>query len=101
MFTRFAIGDIQAGIIRPKVKFIFIRYLIFIYLVLITIQIHLLFVPLILLTLSYLVWSVTKNYHYVKKIGACFWLPVLQITSDLSVISGTLLGFLAKAYGLL
>src|SRR3989338_5886573 len=29
MFLRFAVGDIQAGIIRPQVKKLFIRYLIF------------------------------------------------------------------------
>lgn len=101
MFTRFAIGDIQAGVIRPKVKFIIIRYLVFVYMVLITFQIHAFLTPVALLTLTYLIWSVTKNYRYVNRIGAFFWLPVLQITSDISVIFGTLLGFLAKAYGLL
>ena len=101
MFTRFAIGDIQAGIIRPKVKFLFIRYLVLIYLILIAVQIPILFAPLGVIILTYLIWSVSKNFRYVNNIGAVFWLPVLQITADLSVIFGTIVGFLAKAYGLL
>jgi glycosyltransferase involved in cell wall biosynthesis len=101
MFTRFAIGDIQSGIIRPKVKLLFIRYLIFIYLILIAVQIPILWAPLGVTILAYLIWSVSKNFRYVNKIGAIFWLPVLQVTADVSVIFGTLVGFLAKAYGLL
>lgn len=39
----------------------------------------------------YLLWAVGKNYRYVHKPSALFYLPVLQITSDLAVISGAIL----------
>lgn len=100
MFTRFAIGDIQAGIIRPKVKILFLRYAIFVYLLLLTFQMPFMTIPLLILMLIYLIWAIIKNYRYVKRFSAIFWLPILQITSDLSVIFGTLVGFLAKANGL-
>jgi glycosyltransferase involved in cell wall biosynthesis len=100
MFTRFAIGDIQAGIIRPKVKLLFFRYGLFLYLVLLSFQIHVVALALLLLVIMYGIWSIVKNFRYVKKISALFWLPVLQITSDLCVIFGSLIGFLAKAHGL-
>jgi cellulose synthase/poly-beta-1,6-N-acetylglucosamine synthase-like glycosyltransferase len=101
MFTRFAIGDIQAGLIRPRIKFLFMRYLLFIYLVMLTIQIHTLFWPLLAITFAYFIWSIAKNYKYIKKMGAIFWLPVLQVTADFSVMFGTLVGFISKAFGLL
>ena len=89
MFLRFAIGDIQAGILRPKVKLIFIRYYAFFFLFFI----HPLFA---LLAIPYLIWSIAKNYRYVRDLRAIFWLPVLQITSDLCVIFGTIMGALSK-----
>jgi len=89
MFLRFAIGDIQAGILRPKVKLIFLRYYAFFFLFFI----HPAFT---LLTIPYIVWSITKNYRYVRDLRAVFWLPVLQITSDLCVIFGTIMGALSK-----
>jgi hypothetical protein len=70
-------------------------------LILIAVQISILWAPLGVAILAYLIWSVSKNFRYVNKIGAVFWLPVLQVTADLSVIFGTIVGFLAKAYGLL
>ena len=96
MFTRFAIGDIQAGIIRPQVKLLAIRYFIFIYLFFLSLQIHILFAPLLTLSLCYLVWSILKNYRYVQDFRALFWLPILQITADLSVLFGSLLGLLSR-----
>ncbi|MEK7154754.1 MAG: glycosyltransferase [Patescibacteria group bacterium] len=89
MFLRFAIGDIQAGILRPKVKLIFIRYYAFFFLFFLN---HL----VILISIPYFIWSIAKNYRYVKDIRAVFWLPVLQITSDLCVIFGTIMGALSK-----
>ena len=89
MFTRFAIGDIQAGILRPQVKILAIRYLAFIYLFFLT--------PYVLVLVPvYLVWSILKNYKYVRDPRAIFWLPVLQITADLSVLFGSLVGLISK-----
>ena len=100
MFTRFAIGDVQAGIIRPKVKMLFLRYLIFIYLFSLAFQSPTLFFPLSLVAVLYVLWSINKNFRYVRHPLAFFWFPVLQITADMSVMFGTLVGLLAKLYGL-
>lgn len=89
MFLRFAISDINAGILRPKVKLIFVRYYAFFFFFFIHPAFSLLAIP-------YLVWSVAKNYRYINDIRAVFWLPVLQITSDLCVIFGTIMGVLSK-----
>lgn len=84
MFFNFAKGDIRAGIFRPKVKLLILRYILFFSLILI----NKLF---IFLTIPYLIWAIWKNYRYVKKPGAPFWLPILQISSDMAIICGTLL----------
>lgn len=99
MFTRFAIGDVQAGILRPQVKNLFIRYAITIYLFFLSLELNFLFFVFATLLLCYFAYSIIKNYRYVRDIRAVFWLPVLQITCDLSVISGSLIGFMSKAYG--
>ena len=100
MFARFAIGDVQSKIIRPKVKFLFLRYLIFTYFFMLCLQIRILFIPLGIVCLVYLGWSIVKNYRYVRHPLAFFWLPVLQLTADISVMFGTMVGFMAKANGL-
>jgi cellulose synthase/poly-beta-1,6-N-acetylglucosamine synthase-like glycosyltransferase len=100
MFTRFAIGDIQAGIIRPKVKVLVIRYAIFAYLCLLALQLKFLLWVIAAIVLLYFAWSVWKNYRYVNHPSAFFWLPVLQVTADISVLFGSLVGLLAKANGL-
>lgn len=99
MFTRFAIGDIQAGIFRPQVKRLLIRYAVALYVFFLAIEIRFLFIPLAAALLIYLIWSIVKNYHYARDFRAFYWLPVLQITCDLSVISGTMIGYMSKAYG--
>ncbi len=100
MFTRFAIGDVQSKIIRPKVKLLFIRYLIFVYFFMLCLQIKILFIPLGIICLMYLSWSIVKNYRYVRHPMAFIWLPVLQLTADISVIFGSMVGFMAKINGL-
>lgn len=99
MFTRFAIGDIQAGIFRPQVKKLMIRYAIATYLFFLALEWHFLFVLFVTLLLCYFAYSILKNYRYVRDIRAFFWLPVLQLSADLSVLSGTLIGYMSKAYG--
>lgn len=89
MFLNFAIGDTQAGIIRPKVKALAVRYYLFFFLVFITPFTWILLIP-------YLVWAIGKNYRYVKDIRAVFWLPVLQILSDIMVLFGSIVGLLSR-----
>ena len=102
MFTRFAIGDIQAGIFRPKVKLLVIRYLValFIFFLLLEINLSTSIIYLISSIILYSLWSIVKNYRYVQNSAAFFWLPVLQFTADLSVLFGTVIGLLSKSYGI-
>jgi len=89
MWLRFAIGDVQAGIFRPKVKLIFIRYYLFFFLIFVNYRFGLLVIP-------YLMWSIFKNFKYVRNIRALYWLPVLQLTADTMVIFGTIMGLLSQ-----
>ena len=95
MFFRFALGDAQANIFREKVIFIFLRYILAIYLILLSfiMQSVLLNAVIVICFLSYIIWSVWKNYRYVGNLRAIFYLPLLQFTSDFAVIIGTTLGF--------
>ncbi len=89
MFMRFAIGDAQAGILRPKVKLLALRYYLFFFLIFIN---H----WFVLLAIPYVIWSIFKNFKYVKDLRALYWLPVLQISSDIMVLFGTIVGLLSK-----
>ena len=88
MFYRFAKGDAQARIFRPKVVLIFIRYFIF---VLCLIFITSLFYLLLSL---YIIYTIMKNYKYVQDLHALYILPLLQFTSDIAVIRGTIEGLI-------
>lgn len=96
MIYRFALGDAQAKLRRLKVLGIFLRYLVFVSLILSSVlfsSLSLLFVFVLLFTL-YLIWSIAKNFRYVKHYKVFFWLPILQITSDFAVMSGTIKGMI-------
>ena len=96
MFSRFAFGDAEAGIWRPKVLLLFARYLIGSSLLLFSV-LHRSFMLIVLVGISlilYLLWSLWKNYRYVKNSQAFLILPLLQLTSDMAVLAGTVLAFL-------
>lgn len=94
MFYRFAKGDVESKIIRPKVVLIFLRYLIGLFLIIfyITFKSQVILNILYLMLFLYILWSIIKNYKYVKKIGAILFLPLLQIESDIAVMLGTIRG---------
>ncbi len=100
-FFRFALGDSQAGIFRGKVVIIFFRYLLGISLLFFSIVYKNMFgfSLLLIAVLLYLLWAIGKNYAYVKHPKAVFWLPVLQVTSDLAVFWGTLIGSTQRLTG--
>lgn len=82
----YASGDIQARY-RPHLKKIisvFIRYLVFAGLP-----------PLFLL---YLLVPVIKHYHHVNHPLAIFYLPLLQITSDIGIMLGSLYGLFKSSH---
>ena len=85
MIYRFARGDSQAGLRRKKVLTVYLRYLLGV--------ICLVFPFLIF---AYFLWSIKKNYRYVKHWLAFLYLPLLQITADLAVMTGSLRGFFKK-----
>lgn len=94
MFFRFARGDAQAMIIRKKVILIFARYIVAALLLYIFFQSQnlLYLITIISLGILYCIWSILKNYRYVKKYQAIFILPVLQLVSDVAVLVGTTVG---------
>ena len=54
----------------------------------------------VLLPVLYIVWSVSKSYKYINRIEAFFWLPVIQIVSDVAVLAGTVGGLIRLTLGL-
>jgi len=91
-----AVGDAKASIIRIKVKLLFVRYLIIFGLLSLWLETAwpLLGVGLLSCILLYLIWSVYKNYRYTQK--GWYWLPVLQVTSDIMIMGGTVLGWINR-----
>lgn len=98
MFYRFAKGDSESRILRPKVILIFVRY--FVCLILLSLFFFLrsygILNALYIMLFLYALWSIFKNYKYVKDIGAIFYLPLLQFISDIAVIYGTIAGLFSK-----
>jgi len=81
--ANFAASDIEAGIIRGKVLFIFARYFFFLILLL---NFNLwYFASLFLL---YILWSIYKNKHNCPK--SWYLLPIMQISSDLVIMIASL-----------
>lgn len=91
-FFNYAYGDGKAFYIRFQTPFLYLRYIVglgmfaagYIY-------------PVAILFMLYLAWSVKKNYKYVNNMHAVFYLPILQIISDIAVLLGTSLGLFAFA----
>jgi glycosyltransferase involved in cell wall biosynthesis len=94
MFLRFAYGDAESGLLRDKVAFIFLRYFFALYLAILSVimQSFILWFIIGTLLFSYIVWSIYKNYKYVGELRAFLHLPLLQFTSDVAVLIGSILG---------
>lgn len=92
MIYRFARGDVQAGIIRPKVLLIFFRYLVamWIFLMALSSGSMVAIVTIVLGIITYIIWAIQKNFWYAK--NGWYWLPVLQLVSDFAVMAGSLAG---------
>lgn len=98
MFSRFAYGDAEAGILRSKVLVLFARYLIGIFLVIFAImrQEKVLLLALLVLLVLYCIWAVWKNYRYVQRPQALVLLPLIQFTADFAVMDGTSRGCISR-----
>ncbi len=92
MIYRFARGDAKAGLRRSKMLVIFLKFVGFIFLALGCVLFNDLIYLFFFCFFSYLIWSIVKNYRYVKDLRAIIILPVLQITADLAIISGSIAG---------
>jgi len=94
MFFRFALGDAEARIFRTNVLLLFVRYIFGITLLtyFLVFKSFFLLNSLYLMLFLYLLWSVLKNYRYIKSPMAFVYLPLLQAVSDVAVILGTLTG---------
>ncbi len=98
MLFRFARGDAAAGLFRPKVAILFLRYIL---LLLASLAIAIILEPKFVLKLwvplgvLYSIWAVDKNVRYVPK--GWLWLPTLQFTADAAVLVGTTIGLFRRA----
>lgn len=98
MFWRFAYGDAEAGIVRPKVVLLFLRYILGVLLmiiVLVTSNVLLLFF-LLFAGLLYGLWAIWKSIRYVNDWRAIYFLPLIQFTADLAVMKGSFDGFFSQ-----
>lgn len=93
MIFRFARGDARAGIVRPKVMLIFARYLfgggVAAYL-LATGRALTCAVLVATAVAVYAGWAMYKNIRFARQ--GWYWLPILQICSDLAVMAGSAAG---------
>lgn len=93
-FYSYALGDGQARFIRKQTPFLYLRYLLGTILAIIAIitKNNFLFSIISSMFILYLIWSIQKNYKYVRNKKAFFYLPLLQLTADSAVILGTTIG---------
>jgi len=96
MIFRFAKGDAKAGLRTLKVLSVFARYGLLLLLLFLARYFNDFLLYFSLSVLFYLIWSIFKNYRYVKDVRAFYILPLLQLTSDFAVISGTTAGLLTR-----
>ncbi len=96
MFLRFAYGDAEAGIFRPKVLALFVRYFFILVLLIVFLGTKSLFIlySLFFILVLYVIWSISKNYRYVQQLSAFYYLPLLQFIADFAVMNGTISGIL-------
>lgn len=96
MFKSFAYADKIASSPRPRIKYIFLKYLLLVLFAFISL-IYPLGLWLFLCQLVFLIsWSIIKNYKYVKHPLGLVYLPVIQTMCDIAVMNGTLAGILYK-----
>ncbi|MBI5465251.1 glycosyltransferase, partial [Candidatus Gottesmanbacteria bacterium] len=103
-FFNYASGDAQARYWPhvAKIILVYFRYFLALLLPILGFVYHILIYNILvaILILSYLLWSIFKNYRYVEHPSAFIYLPLLQIAADLAVMVGFLRGIF-KRYGIL
>ncbi len=96
MFYRFAFGDGEMHYFRPTIFYLYLRYFLAFYLLILSYLYKSLFpiFTLILFFLFYIFLIINKNKKYIKTKKGLFFSIVIQILSDIAVIIGTTLGVL-------
>lgn len=94
----YAKGDGQALYIRQQTPFLYGRYGVGMVLLILALvnKSYYLVLFLILALAGYLVWSIFKNQKYVTSSMKFFYLPLLQIVSDIAVIFGMTAGVFSR-----
>jgi len=95
-FFNYATGDGLARYFRVNTPFLFLRYIFAVYLILLSLVERSIYLYgfIFFCFLLYVAWSIWKNYRYVDSPKAIVYLPLLQFSSDIAVICGTILGFI-------
>lgn len=93
-FYTYAVGDGKAHYFRPTTSFLFARYFLGVAVLAYSLlaKNYFLLAILFVLFILYFLWAIWKNYSYIRKPSALFYLPALQLVSDVAVISGTIVG---------
>lgn len=97
-FFNYAKGDGKALYFRPQTPLLFLRYFVGIIIFIISIILQSKFLILLFgfLIILYLLWTIRKNYKHVRHSKALIYLPILQLVSDIAVITGMAVGFLSR-----
>lgn len=97
-FYGYARGDGRARYFRLSTPFLFGRYFLGVLIAsyaLLT-SFYLLQAGIVVAFLGYLIWAVYKNSKYIRSWRKCIYLPLLQLVSDVAVITGTTFGFITS-----
>jgi glycosyltransferase involved in cell wall biosynthesis len=96
MIFRFACGDVEARIFRPKVGLLFLRYLVAAAFLITAFSYQNAWLwGLVGIEFSgYLLWSIRKNSKYITR--GWNWLPILQLCSDVMIMLGSLRGLIGS-----
>jgi len=107
-FYVYAKGDVQADIWwhpmqrmsthNLKVASIFVRYLIAVVLIVFSFVYSWLLYILFIGFLFYIYWSIWKMRDVVTDYKTKLWLPIVQVSSDIAVVSGTIIGLLKRLW---
>lgn len=94
MFYRFAVGDMEAGIVRGKVLLLFTRYLLLGYLLILSYlyKSPLIFSVVVASVVIYLVWAYRKHQKYLSNKREHAYSVLIQLMCDISVMTGSFIG---------
>lgn len=99
MFYRFAYGDIEAGIVRPKVVLLFVRYFILATFILLGLFSSFVYFYLIFaFFVMYCIWAIAKNYENISQKKGVMFLPAIQLLSDIAVVMGSIKALIHKIF---